>query len=191
MARTAKRLALERLNLALKAVEKTSLRQAANLIKEAIAALTAEQPQKVENRAILGWDMDKRLDDFTVVADALRTEGQQSRADVVTYLIERCRLAEQTPEPNRVVVSQAPIDLSKPGAIEKYVPGFGRSKEEVIPVYAAPPQPTAETEEAVNGLKVALDGVYQMPFGCSLSSMQLKHLTDAFRLVAKIKDNLK
>jgi len=35
------------------------------------------------------WDPDKRISDFKVVADHLRSEGQTSRADAVDYLIER------------------------------------------------------------------------------------------------------
>jgi len=65
-------------------------------VNEAIAALTDEQPQKVEDREILGWPVDKPLAMFETVAEALRAEGQTSRADCITYLIERCRLAEQT-----------------------------------------------------------------------------------------------
>lgn len=44
---------------------------------------------------MLPWDFEKNLDDFLPVAENLMKEGQESRANVILYLIERCKVAEQ------------------------------------------------------------------------------------------------
>lgn len=40
------------------------------------------------------WDMNKRLSDFDIVIKNSRSEKQNSRADIIEYLIERCRWNE-------------------------------------------------------------------------------------------------
>lgn len=40
---------------------------------------------------------------------------------------------------------------------------------------------TNETNAALSALKLALDGIGQMPFGCSLSAMQSRYLGEAYR----------
>jgi hypothetical protein len=40
------------------------------------------------------WTWDKNLDDFQALANNLRSEGQESRAIAVEYLIERCKRLE-------------------------------------------------------------------------------------------------
>lgn len=44
---------------------------------------------------IIDWDIDKRLDDFEIVAMGLRTDGQISRSNAMFYLMARLHLAEQ------------------------------------------------------------------------------------------------
>jgi hypothetical protein len=41
------------------------------------------------------WDDDKNVEDFNMVAIGLQSEGQQSRADAVEYLIQRVKKAEE------------------------------------------------------------------------------------------------
>lgn len=41
-----------------------------------------------------GWGWDKNLDDFQRLVNNLRNEKEYSRADIVEYLIERCRRLE-------------------------------------------------------------------------------------------------
>lgn len=59
------------------------------------------KPESVEmppdNSLLYGWTVDKRLSDFKTTATNLKAEGQTSRADVVLYLIERCKRAESKP----------------------------------------------------------------------------------------------
>lgn len=54
---------------------------------------------------ILGWDTDKRLSDFTAIADGLEAEGQTSRANAVHYLIQRAQAAEQALADNKINIS--------------------------------------------------------------------------------------
>ena len=41
------------------------------------------------------WELDKNVDDFLVIANSLRAEGQISRADAVEYLINRIHILEK------------------------------------------------------------------------------------------------
>jgi hypothetical protein len=50
---------------------------------------------KSGNSIVDTWDSDKNVNDFQIVADGLESEGQQSRADVVRYLIERIKKSEK------------------------------------------------------------------------------------------------
>jgi len=42
-----------------------------------------------------GFPLGKNLEDFYAVVEGLKFEGQESRAQAVIYLIERCKLAEE------------------------------------------------------------------------------------------------
>lgn len=41
------------------------------------------------------WEMNKRLDDFKIVSDNMRYDGQGSRADIIDYLIKRVQKREE------------------------------------------------------------------------------------------------
>lgn len=41
------------------------------------------------------WEMNKRLDDFKIVSDNMRYDGQDSRADIIDYLITRIQKREE------------------------------------------------------------------------------------------------
>lgn len=41
------------------------------------------------------WEMNKRLDDFKIVSDNMRYEGQGYRADTIDYLIKRVQKREE------------------------------------------------------------------------------------------------
>lgn len=41
------------------------------------------------------WEMNKRMDDFKIVSDNMRYEGQGSRADIIDYLIKRVQKREE------------------------------------------------------------------------------------------------
>jgi len=53
------------------------------------------------------WDMNKSLEDFRKVSENLRYDGQESRADVVDYLIERIELRENQLKEFRELVESA------------------------------------------------------------------------------------
>lgn len=50
------------------------------------------------------WDLDKNVNDFIVVAENLRKEGHQSRADVVDHLIERVKILESKIELLKITI---------------------------------------------------------------------------------------
>ena len=54
------------------------------------------QPQEFPGFAVHGakWSWDKDLADLEPLASNLRSEGKESRAEIVEYLIARCRRAE-------------------------------------------------------------------------------------------------
>ncbi len=41
------------------------------------------------------WEMNKRMDDFKIVSDNMRYEGQGNRADIIDYLIKRVQKREE------------------------------------------------------------------------------------------------
>lgn len=41
------------------------------------------------------WEMNKRLEDFKIVSDNMRYDGQESRADIIDYLITRIQKREE------------------------------------------------------------------------------------------------
>ena len=47
-----------------------------------------------KEKEIHGWPISTKLDNFLVLVKNLKAEGQESRANAVAHLIERCRIAE-------------------------------------------------------------------------------------------------
>jgi hypothetical protein len=58
------------------------------------ADLKPAEPQAEMMPLIEGWAVDKRLDDFYVIAEHLEEDGDVSRSMAMRYLIKRCKLAE-------------------------------------------------------------------------------------------------
>ena len=46
-------------------------------------------------KKIIDWDIDKRIEDFEIVALGLRTDGQISRSNAMFYLMARLHMAEK------------------------------------------------------------------------------------------------
>ena len=46
-------------------------------------------------KQINGWLLDKSVDEFKLMVDNLKSEGQVSRAEAIEYLVERVKLAEE------------------------------------------------------------------------------------------------
>jgi hypothetical protein len=124
---------------------------AQNALK-AIAALTAEQPQKVDDSSI------------TNLVDALEKLSKLGNGDkpgnsegnrIAQQALEQYRLAEQTPEPNRAVVSRRAIGLagmrawllSKDESDPDTVKALGAAFDAIYALQLPAPQPTAEIEE--------------------------------------------
>jgi len=81
--------------------EYETLREHVAQINQAIAALTAEQPQKVEDSSIA--NMVDALEKLSKLGNGDKP-GNSEGNRIAQQALEQYRLAEQTPEPNRVVV---------------------------------------------------------------------------------------
>jgi len=47
-------------------------------------------------KEMFGWEIDKNVNDFLIIADMLEKEGKESRSKAIRYLVERVKLAEDT-----------------------------------------------------------------------------------------------